>query len=103
MMTKFKKETKQIQQRLKHCPDCAYYVDGKKELHEMSGSVRFFPEAGLQFRRISNGDIYQQLGTVTPCTCSSGLVRARALFGSSVGSTMTLNQFFGNNAAKTKP
>ena len=94
--------TKALQPEREFCPDCCFYVDGKKEL-ELSLTdfdrnngrgtaldwklqamqpvihtdgrgqwrARMSREAGLQFHRFTNGDIYERLGSFIPCHCAA--------------------------------
>jgi hypothetical protein len=55
----------------KHCPDCAFYLDGYKMANE-NGSILFSDLPGMQFHQKSSGTIYDKLGHWTPCHCAAG-------------------------------
>jgi len=56
----------------KHCPRCTYYLDGKQIVQDDGVSLLFFPTAGMRHYRKSMGNIYDLVGTTTPCDCEAG-------------------------------
>jgi hypothetical protein len=56
----------------KHCPDCCYFLDGKKLAHPTTGKQVFSPMAGMRYAMWTTGTIYEKIGTLIPCLCASG-------------------------------
>lgn len=76
-----------------HCPDCGCYLDDALEtcdevsdddllkdrcslidriMQKMFPGFRMSPYPGMQFRRYSQGTIYDRIGFYIPCRCSAG-------------------------------